>query len=157
MTITGLASHPVQMLAEYTNATPEGQARIRSTVMSEIKSDFSREGMLEKPDVQALLASLRRAFQVRAVDGLPWLAMSATNAGATHLPLSTPLPQEGLNPLLAFLSLLHVRLELPSLADLAETEPGIRVQARADVDTITLFVKDLGMLSGAHFCTTYPW
>lgn len=86
-----------------------------------------------------------------------WLAsMPATNArGLTCL--SIPMPQEGLNPLLAVVPLLHAKLELPSLANLAETEPGIRVQARADVDTITMFVKDLGMLSGAHFCTTYPW
>lgn len=146
------------MLAEYTNGTPEDQARIRSMVMSEIESDFSREGLLEVPDVQALLASLRRAFQVR---GGRWLVLAGHVDACHERPYSpacvNPMPQEGLNPLLAFLPLLHVKLELPSLADLAETEPGIRVQARADVDTITLFVKDLGMLSGAHFCTTYPW
>lgn len=82
--------------------------------------------------------------------------MPATQAGGLT-PLSTPMPQDGLNPLLAYLPLLHAKVELPSLAGLAATEPGIRVQARADVDTVTLFVKDLGMLSGAHLCITYPW
>jgi len=151
------------MLAEYTNGTPEFKAQLRSMVMGDITNDFGSdlgsEDMAEVPEVKAMLASLGRTFQVR---GGRWLALAghvdACHARRwTHLPLSTPLPQDGLNPVLAFLPLLHVKLELPKLADLAETEPGIRMQARADVDTITLFVKDLGMLSGAHFCTTYPW
>ena len=44
----------LQMLAEYTNGTPQDRARIRAMVMDEIKNDFRREGMLDVPDVQAL-------------------------------------------------------------------------------------------------------
>lgn len=143
------------MLAEYTNGTPAVQDSLRRRVMSGIVSDFRKNGMLEVPEVKAMLASLERTFQVRGGRWLAW-AMWMPATSMAHMSPSSALPQEGLNPLLPFLSLLDMTVELRSLADLAETERFL-ILARADVDTITLFVKDLGMLQGAHFCNTYSW